>query len=426
MYVIDKDGKVVFLSEEGLSRKSFDEIDSFNGALVATKNLTTKKAEERISEDTIQIAWKAPRPIDKNRKQYPYIEITGLGSCRLLPHDVAEKISYISKTELIISNSICRFCASKTDLQGIAFGDNYIEFECIEKSFSSSYNDEFFYNDGWIVKNAKFYNPTVLYVVFGYGEILDQLHLSLRSLFEIGKFSGEVIIGVDDNAIHVEKILNSLGIKKYRLIAYAPLDRLDMLGARVDLLSKDIMATFSPILYVDCDVIFDLDINEILQEIRKSKKILAQFEPWSDIRSSSSTGADLYQEFPFECSDYHGFNAGVIGVPSGARFKSIFASVAESLVIYSMNKGRDAMFYYEQSMLNFVFKRLNIVENASFVSCLPFTDHDRLNVIDATGIKHMFNTIDKVGDMRIYIDMCHNHKINTPEDRKDFFYQPAV
>lgn len=264
------------------------------------------------------------------------------------------------------------FDASASSGRTLQFGSIRLSIsEYLRNRSSFEESNEVMVFDDWSPSIHKIYNPVVLYLIFGTGYLLEQLACSLRSLSSFGRYRGTVMIATNNDPDLMRNLCAENGFDDVRILPVEAMDRLDFVGTRISLLADGILDHYTPILYVDADIVFDQDINPLLQQAVSLDRISAQFEEHNWLQLSPETGSSLYQQKPFPIEGTKGFCAGIMLVPSGRPFRKYFEAALHCLVTYTRQNGRDSIPFYDQSVLNYVLHKLGIV------SPFPLTDRTR-------------------------------------------------
>lgn len=278
---------------------------------------------------------------------------------RILSDQDLKRIIYLSQNNLLIDGKLYKFSSASTDF--MKFGDICIQFSDIFADINKNITEFTFFMDGFPFF-AKVINPLFVYILFGNGDTLSQFKISIQSLADAGNYKGDVLI-VTDHEDEVRDICEKYNFKNVIIIKSTATDRLDFVGIRVRMLASDIVKSYSPIFYIDADVLIVKDVNPILIKSSKFEKISAQLEEFpylhNRIKHNVSVGSTLFNECPFEINDVSGFNGGVLFVPSGEKFQDIFKTAYIMMVKYTQKNGRESIPFYEQSVLNYILYKSN-------------------------------------------------------------------
>ncbi|MBN3868666.1 glycosyltransferase family protein [Gluconobacter kondonii] len=281
---------------------------------------------------------------------------------RLIDKEELEKLSIISNCEVIINNNSPLIAKNITN--------KHIEFEGFSIDLDSFFSGfiknsmQFVFFEKNFPHLATIINPLFVYVVFGINDIIKQFIISLHSLYNFGKYRGEITIITNLNEIIINTICSKYNFKKINIINYFAKDNLDYVGARINFLSSRDNLYYRPIFYLDTDVLIIKDISEIIHVCAKNEKISAQIESDSKFKHKNSVGGTLFKESPFNIDDVNGFNAGVIMVPCHDKFKNIFNISHIMMKKYTQKNGRDSIPFYDQSVLNYVIYKFNCFDES--------------------------------------------------------------
>ena len=246
--------------------------------------------------------------------------------------------------------------------------------------------------------------PLIAYCCFGdaYGRMLG---LSLHSLLEVGEYRGRIVV------------LTNMSFDELRvscpLVVY-PSVRVVQVTATHDLASKllryrlhryvDIF-NHAPILYVDCDIVFDRPVAPMLEEVRTADAICFPSEPNSSAMWGSMGGDFLRAEGIVR--DGFGFNSGTMGIPDGANFR-FFAQLEQIIatVFGFWERDRDKFTrWIDQPVVNYIQAKFKIFDTARLTSFFRFSfqfDEPISAEYHRSGAVHFFD-FDKEPRMRGYL-----------------------
>lgn len=213
------------------------------------------------------------------------------------------------------------------------------------------------WGDLWMPHRFKLYRPLVYFCAFG-RFCLDTLEVSLASLSEFGKYKGDVLI-VTDLPEHVlrEQCPSTEFFTCHVWNLYGQAN-LDFYAARFRITEWKPLYQFSPLLYMDTDIVVDREINETFETIFKSNSISAQREDFSILRESPSVGAELF-EMDSRCKEYDldvpGFNSGLISIPRIEDFDVILKTIHACIYRFSEKmQDRRSLSHFDQSIANYI------------------------------------------------------------------------
>ena len=163
--------------------------------------------------------------------------------------------------------------------------------------------------------------PLVAYCCFG-DEYARMLEISLRSLAGPGQYQGRVALATDLDKATLERLCPMLATMD------ALVERIDdphpLAGklARYRLHRWFDLARSAPVLYVDCDIVFDRPVAAILHAIDGAGPICFPSEP-SSVAMWSSMGGNFFRAAGLDVAGC-GFNSGTMGIPNGCAFEHRF------------------------------------------------------------------------------------------------------
>ncbi|MEN3177795.1 glycosyltransferase [Gluconobacter sp. OJA] len=272
---------------------------------------------------------------------------------------------------------------------GIKFGKYNIKIENIIKSIKTESNRIIFFRDNLGIIIIKPFNPLVYLTCFGGSDIISSAEESIYSLFHFGDFIGEVLIITDnENISFSEKLLPFMGrIHFQKSNAY---DFFDFTLSRYMISNISEMINYSPIMYMDCDIIINSNINEVFHDSMKIDKILFS-EEYRLSESSPWFGGEHWKEVG---KDYKlmqsGINSGIFVFNSIDAAKEILISVVQSMINSQKTKHSRSKIILEtldQPNLNYVLM-------AHFPSCF---DTEKLTSYVFHGSGGCFSDIPTLG-----------------------------
>lgn len=343
---------------------------------------------------------------------------------RLLTVKELSALLYLVKNKWSLAgyNKIVQVNTQQSSHKQIVFGDLTIALEELLTAFcdnNDKYNDtvlNFNFHIGWKVYKAALMNPAIVFIAFGQGPVIDQLRISLQSLDIIGKYSGNIILVTNVPTQDLQSIIPSNFIHKTKIINMSAYDQLDFVGARISILSSNILDAYQPILYSDADIVFDRDINEFLYIASFAKECSAQTEYYNKFKVSSHTGGSLFAQDSFDIEDVTGFNGGLLLIPNMKNHKQSLKAAYQTILNYTTEHGRDSIPYYDQSVLNYVLYKLqdfdpSLLSERTQIGGEP-SDFNRFDPHNQKGFVHFWHTFDKSKLMEEYLETIQNKNTN--------------
>ncbi|OAG75160.1 Glycosyl transferase family 8 [Acetobacter malorum] len=175
------------------------------------------------------------------------------------------------------------------------------------------------------------FNPLVFYACFGSGQIIDCLEESIYSLFVFGEFSGDVMIITDQEEVVFSKKMEPF-LHRIKFKITNAFDFFDFTISRYKIYDIKEMQEYSPIMYLDCDIIVNKNINEIFHKAMQTEKLLVS-EEFKLNEASVWFGGTHWHEAAnrFEILDC-GINSGIFIFKNIESIKPILFTVVESMI----------------------------------------------------------------------------------------------
>lgn len=277
----------------------------------------------------------------------------------------------------------------------------------------------------WIDKWKPFtfiaYRPLVYFCTFG-EKSTETLNISLRSLKILGKYKGDVLIITDINQEDIKVLCpETEGINLHIWNIYNQYN-LDFYSSRFKIFEWENIYNFSPIIYMDTDIVVDKPIDELLVKIFYENKMSAQIEAFTQRLSDSSVGGSLINaddRYKNSFCEESGFNSGLITIPKIEIFAPTMKKIYKCIYRYAdENKSRTCLSHFDQAIANYI----NFVDNCFDLSFLKdrvnFFHYGAIRINDSVmsereqknycGFVHFWGTVERVKDMNQYIDSVIN------------------
>lgn len=339
---------------------------------------------------------------------------------RILSKEEAEKIIFLSSKQILFEDKLLSFSENKTNIEYLYFGDVKIKIDDLFEDINCPLKSDIIFFDDYVPCVAKIVNPAILYILYGSGDILDQFKISIESLSMFGEYKGTIFIATDINKKFIKDVCKKHNLHNVFVIESRGFDRLDYVGSRIPLLSSDIFSRFQPIIYVDCDVIFNKPLKDNMQLFMKEEKISAQIEKNHYITNNASNGSTLYSQHPFPLlSKGEGFNAGIIMIPSWEKLNYAFKAAYRMLISYTIKFGRNSIPFYDQSILNYVFYKLNVFDGTSITNSVSIPKIENIHNQEKGFVHFWPHGRSRSTFMREYVAYLHKKYGNSFSDQKD-------
>jgi hypothetical protein len=251
--------------------------------------------------------------------------------------------------------------------------------------------------------------PLVAYCCFGEvdGRLLG---LSLHSLLDTGDYKGRIVILTD---------MTFDELRKCCPLAIYPTVTVIQVSAKHELSSKLLryrlhryldISGHAPILYFDCDIIFDKPIRAMLDEVATAEAICFPSEP-NSLAMWPSMGGDLLSAEGI-VREGHGFNSGTMGIPDGATFRYFahLESVIWTIVYFWENERAKFSRWIDQPVVNYIQAKSQIFDTTRLTPYHRYcfeTDYPDAGSECRAGAVHFFD-FDKETRMRDYLGRISN------------------
>ena len=246
--------------------------------------------------------------------------------------------------------------------------------------------------------------PLIAYCCFGeaYGRMLG---LSLHSLLESGEYEGRIVVLTDMSFDNLMIFCPLVVYPSVRVIQVSTTHVLSSKLLRYRLHRYVDIFSHAPLLYADCDIVFDRPVAPMLDQVRTADAICFPSEPNSSAMWGSM-GGDLLRAEGITLDGY-GFNSGTMGIPDGATFR--FFAQLEHIIAAVCNfweQDRDKFTrWVDQPVVNYLQAKHKVFDTARLTSFFRFSfQFDEPGAADhfRTGAVHFFD-FDKEPRMRDYV-----------------------
>ncbi len=228
------------------------------------------------------------------------------------------------------------------------------------------------HRDGWSVIYEKWkiehftpFRPLIYMIAMGRPEIFETLALALRSLWEFGRYDGEVLIFTDRPAAQLQPFIPPEMAPRVA-IAHAPAhDVTDMMAIKYRICDMPDLARHRPLLYLDCDMICDRPISDMLLELARGSRISVPLE-LPLLGGQGYYGDMLFQDDPTAIArNERGFSAGIMGIPDIEVARRTFPVIRDAIYGYaSQLEDRTGMgrMFHDQGVANYVMHKMDAAD----------------------------------------------------------------
>ncbi len=208
--------------------------------------------------------------------------------------------------------------------------------------------------DGWRMAEYRLFRPLVYYAAFRDPVVLDQLALSIRSLFGHGRFDGHLHVLTDARPARIAAMAAGGDPAAVSVQSLQPVDRMAAVAGKFAVLEWEHAQRFQPLLFVDPDTVFDRDIAPLLAAVAGADRITALGEHFSPLRTATSVGATLFEEDGMEPGPGHGFNSGTLGIPNLRIHGHTLRLIRRIVMARGLAGGRNSWTWIDQPATNYV------------------------------------------------------------------------
>jgi hypothetical protein len=255
--------------------------------------------------------------------------------------------------------------------------------------------------DGWRIEQLCRFRPLVYFSAFGDAAILRQFALSVRSLVEFGRYTGDFAVLTDRSPAEIMALLEPATRPRCSVLTTQAADRMGFMAARYGIGDWAEAWSCQPILYADTDIVFDTDIAPMLHAIARSDRIAAPVEPFSPLRSWAPVGSGLLQLDGCDPRALHGFNSGTIGIPNLASHNTTLRLIARVIANHATLKGRGALPHGDQEIANYVAYRTGSFDTTLISPFVRVGSDAPVSPEGRRGLVHFWNAhgADRRGDL---------------------------
>jgi len=212
--------------------------------------------------------------------------------------------------------------------------------------------------EGWRIEQICLYRPLIYFTAFRSEVIFEQFRIAIESLLDLGRYDGEVLAITDQSADAIATMLPAMPPERLHTADASPADTAGFVAARFKIVDLPWAAQFQPVMFMDCDVVFDCAIEPMLCAVARSDQITAPLEPFSPMRSSPAAGSGLLQIEGLAPGFAVGMNFGTVGIPNLPAHAPTLRLIRRIMMDHSALHGRTALPYLDQEVANYVSFRL--------------------------------------------------------------------
>ena len=263
--------------------------------------------------------------------------------------------------------------------------------------------------DGWKFEEFLLYNPLIYITAYSSKSVLNQLSLCVRSLRSFANFDGKIIVMSNEDSTSIRDICSMEGDDNIDVDLMYPKDFVGYVCSKFSILGKEIYSGYQPVMYLDPDIIFNSDVNKMLQEATLTEDICAPLEDFHRVQTHVPVGAGLIQLDSLVPSPYAaGFNGGTIifSNTDNTKVKEFLDNARRSITNIGYCFGREFNKWADQEVINYLSVKSFNVNTNCISKYARYIDHDPSINEKLTGFVHFWghNSERKSELMKIYFD----------------------
>lgn len=199
----------------------------------------------------------------------------------------------------------------------------------------------------------------LVYYTLGFDiKYLNLLHLSITSL---RKYNTKIDVLVICDELIIDKCVERM--KEFSNIKIVPctdsVSAMDSSMKKLRIFDYDILK-YKKILFIDSDILVDIDLKKILDNIKDNTKLYA-FAEYKNIGFHNTKYHSLlnytFEDYAFfEANQIYPFNCGLFGFLNSYTMRKHFSTILSIIDKY------EGEYWYEQSFMNVYFNKLNLVD----------------------------------------------------------------
>lgn len=271
--------------------------------------------------------------------------------------------------------------------------------------------------DDWKIEILKPYRPLIYFAAFGSDSIFSCLKLSCQSLLEIGEYDGDICIVTDKTREEIGSILDAIPQNRLHILRVDAEDVLDYTHSRFKITELPNIQKFSPILYMDTDIICNDLVHKILKDLAKRRGIACAAELAFDLNDEFYGRGLFYEDQTVSVADNQGISSGFFGTSDISQIRTLCARILHSsYVLAAVKENRRHFTYMDQPVFNYAVRKFGNFD-LSLTDCVVSLvgnltgPHEH---IDRKGFLHFCggvgNSWPKLSAMEIYLDYLRREK----------------
>lgn len=251
--------------------------------------------------------------------------------------------------------------------------------------------------DGWRLEEIVLFKPLIYYAAYGAPAVHNQLFLSLASLHEFGRYTGDVHVLTDLTVERLREAVPALPAERTTVQALRPTDFTGYVASKYCILEHRPAWGFQPLCFLDPDIVINSNLRPMLIAMALADSLTAPLEDVGPLRSWPPVGGSLLQRDGREARFARGFNAGTLGIPNLRAHETTLRLIRRIIENLLKQEGRTSLEWVDQEVANYVSFLHAHVETAAVSRFVRFgAPHDTETPGPLTGLVHFWAT-GKVG-----------------------------
>jgi hypothetical protein len=245
--------------------------------------------------------------------------------------------------------------------------------------------------DGWRIEELVQFHPLIYSVAVGAEHVLAQLFLSLRSLAQIGRYDGDVLVFTDRSHAQICAAVPWLAPERISVVPIPAAEWVGYVAGKYCIVEHQPAYRYQPVVYMDPDIIYNTDAKSFLIEMAVSDRLSAPMEESATLEQSPSVGASLLQldnaNPRFAC----GFNGGTIGIPNLPMHRHTLELIRRVIENLLAVRGRRALNWVDQEVANYVSYKIAHFDMNHISRCVRYGGEQTARSLGPlTGLVHFW------------------------------------
>ncbi len=206
--------------------------------------------------------------------------------------------------------------------------------------------------DGWKLEHCVLYRPLAVYVAYGREATFACAEIAIKSLFEFGGWTGDVLVVTDaDNQNFIDRMSADLR-SRIRMACISASDTLDFTLSRYKIINLKILNYYRQIIYIDIDIVCDAPLDIFTKRISCSRDLHVYAE--GPLGPTHYFGKTLLEKdnTPLNSDDL-GFSTGFIAFCDADQHRAIFLDTIDAAYEYK-RKELFVFDVYDQPFFNYI------------------------------------------------------------------------